>query len=110
MSDSSNDVPSLGRRDFAKLLGAAALGGALPVATREPSSSAVPEGESMTPLSIRDELCDLTAIELASRIRRKEVSAREVVNAHLARIAAVNPKINAIVTLVADRAIAEAIV
>lgn len=52
----------------------------------------------------RDELCELTAIELATRIRRKEISAREVMTAHLARIERVNPKINAIVTLVADRA------
>jgi amidase len=51
-----------------------------------------------------DELCALTAIELAGRIRRKQVSARDVMSAHLARIERVNPKINAIVTLVADRA------
>ncbi len=55
-----------------------------------------------------DELCNLTAVDLASRIRRKQVSAREVMEAHLARIDRVNPKINAIVTLVADRAMAEA--
>jgi len=55
-----------------------------------------------------DELCDLTAVELASRIRRKHVSAREVMSAHIARIERVNPKINAIVTLVADRAMADA--
>jgi amidase len=55
-----------------------------------------------------DELCDLTAIDLATRIRSKQVSAREVMQAHLARIARVNPKINAVVTLVADRAMADA--
>ncbi len=55
-----------------------------------------------------DELCDLTAIELASRIRRKQVSARDVMAAHLARIERVNPTINAVVTLVADRAMADA--
>ena len=53
-------------------------------------------------------LCDLSAIELAARIRRKEVSARDVLNAHLARIERLNPKVNAIVTLVAERAIADA--
>jgi amidase len=56
----------------------------------------------------RDELCDLSAAELAVRIRRKDVSAREVMAAHLARIERVNPKVNAIVTLVADRALADA--
>jgi amidase len=60
-----------------------------------------------TPTSA-DELCDLTAIELATRIRKKQVSAREVMAAHLARIERVNPKINAIVTLVAERALAGA--
>ncbi len=55
-----------------------------------------------------DELCTLTAIELARRIRQKQVSARDVMAAHLARIERVNPKINAIVTLVADRAMADA--
>jgi amidase len=56
----------------------------------------------------QDALCDLDAIELASRIRRGDVSAREVMSAHLARIEHVNPRVNAIVTLVADRAMAAA--
>ena len=40
-----------------------------------------------------------TATELAAGIRAREFSAREVMEAHLARIAAVNPRVNAIVTL-----------
>ncbi|RAI03493.1 amidase [Acuticoccus sediminis] len=47
------------------------------------------------------------ATELAERIRSKEVSPVEVVEAHLDRIQAVDPKINAIVTLAGD-AITEA--
>ncbi len=57
---------------------------------------------------VRDELCDLSAVDLAARIRRKEVSARDVMGAHLARIDRLNPKVNAIVTLVAERAMADA--
>jgi len=49
-------------------------------------------------------LCALSAVELAQRLRAKEVSAREVMAAHLDRIAACNPRLNAIVTLDADRA------
>ena len=49
-------------------------------------------------------ICQLSATELARRIRAKDLSAREVVSAHLDRIARVNPGVNAIVTLVADRA------
>ena len=55
-----------------------------------------------------DELCNLSAVELTARIRRKEVSARDVMAAHLSRIERVNPRVNAIVTLVADRAMAGA--
>ena len=40
-----------------------------------------------------------TATELAAGIRAREFSVREVMEAHLARIAAVNPRVNAIVTL-----------
>jgi amidase len=43
-----------------------------------------------------------TAVELASLIATRAVSPVEVLDAHLATIARVNPKLNAIVTLVAD--------
>ncbi|WP_420035384.1 amidase [Streptomyces sp. cg28] len=46
-----------------------------------------------------DALCALDAVDLAARIRRRELSAREVVAAHLDRIERANPAINAIVTL-----------
>ncbi len=46
----------------------------------------------------------LTAGELAAAIRRKEISAREALDAHYARIDAVNPALNAVVTQVRDRA------
>jgi len=49
-------------------------------------------------------LCELTAVELAARLRAREVSARDVMAAHLDRIAERNPQLNAIVTLDADRA------
>src|SRR6202171_3283768 len=45
------------------------------------------------------------ATTLAALIATKQVSSREVVQAHLDRIAAVNPKINAIVTLLAEDAL-----
>src|SRR2546429_2650711 len=54
------------------------------------------------------DLCFLTAVQLADRIRRRDVSVTEVVEAHLAQIERVNPKVNAIVTLTAERAVAEA--
>ncbi|MCP4036016.1 MAG: amidase [bacterium] len=51
-------------------------------------------------------LCDRTAVELARLVREGELSARELLEAHLARIEAVNPALNAIVTLVPERAAA----
>ena len=95
------------RRDFGRLLGAAALSGVLP--NLESGVSHQPEHHrDATSPDASDELCDLTAVELAARIRRKQLSAREVMTAHLARIERTNPKVNAIVTLVADRALSDA--
>jgi amidase len=54
------------------------------------------------------ELWRETASALAEKIRRRELSAAEVMRAHLARIDAVNPEINAIVTLDREGALAAA--
>ncbi|WP_292658090.1 amidase family protein, partial [Mesorhizobium sp.] len=49
------------------------------------------------------DICRLSAVELAGAIRERELSVREVVAAFLDRIEAVNPLVNAIVSL-RDRA------
>ncbi len=49
-----------------------------------------------------------SATSIAQSIRDKQVSAAEVVQAHLDRIAEVNPSLNAVVQLCADRALEEA--
>lgn len=54
------------------------------------------------------EIWKRTAGELAQSIARRELSAREVVQAHLERIAAVNPKLNAVVQVLQDEALAAA--
>jgi len=91
--DDTNEQMS--RRTFGRKIGAAAVATAL-----HPPVEGTP--------SAQDVLCDLSATELSARIRRKDVSAREVMTAHLARIERVNPRVNAIVTLVAERAMADA--
>ncbi len=48
------------------------------------------------------------AIGLAGLLRRREVSAREVITAHIGRIEAVDPAINAIVTRTFESALAQA--
>jgi amidase len=50
------------------------------------------------------DLSRCSAVELRDLIRKREVSAREVLEAHLAAIARNNPKFNAIVTLAEDEA------
>ena len=54
------------------------------------------------------ELIYKTATDLAGAIRRREVSAVEVVQAHLAQISKVNGDINAVVTVCEERALARA--
>jgi aspartyl-tRNA(Asn)/glutamyl-tRNA(Gln) amidotransferase subunit A len=49
-----------------------------------------------------NELIYSDATRLAELIRTREVSPVEVMKAHLDRIEAVNPKVNAIVTIVED--------
>ena len=54
------------------------------------------------------DLCDRPATELAGLLSAGDVSAREVLQAHLDRIEQVNSSLNAIVTLVPERALQEA--
>jgi amidase len=54
------------------------------------------------------DICSLTAVAMAALIRAKQLSAREAMSAHLRRIERVNPKVNAIVTLVAEQAMENA--
>jgi amidase len=54
------------------------------------------------------ELCFLTAVELAQRIRTRDLSCVEVMEAHLRQIERVNPQVNAIVTLAPEQALAQA--
>src|SRR6185295_1845226 len=53
-----------------------------------------------TPSSV----CFLSTVEMARLIRTKKLSAREALDAHLKQIERVNPKVNAIVTLVPEMA------
>jgi len=56
------------------------------------------------------EICFLTAVELARRIQAKDLSVREVMEAHLAQIERINPQVNAIVTLLPEQAMDQAAV
>ena len=54
------------------------------------------------------EIIYASATDLAQAIQSRQLSAVEVVEAYLARIAAINPKLNAVVQLTAEQALAEA--
>jgi amidase len=88
---------SLTRREFGQTLAAAAA-----------SMSVESAGVDAQSTSAGTELCYSSAVDLAARLRKKEISARDVMAAHLARIEQINPRVNAVVTLVADRAMADA--
>ncbi len=90
----------MGRRDF---LGTVALAGAVAATAR---SSFVGSAEAATQAG--GDITLKSASELASAIRSKQLSSKAIVEAHLARIAEVNPKLNAIVQLTADSARKEA--
>src|SRR5215472_19230178 len=64
---------------------------------------------SSRPVQTPSDICLLSAIEMARLIRSGQLSAREAVLAHIEQIAAVIPKVNAIVTLVGERAMQRAL-
>jgi Asp-tRNA(Asn)/Glu-tRNA(Gln) amidotransferase A subunit family amidase len=51
------------------------------------------------------QLWELAAWDVASRVRRGEMSAREVIESQLTRIEAVNPQVNAVTVVLADSAL-----
>ena len=81
----------LSRRGFGRAVGGVAVAGTVHALTT-PESSAQSGKTEAVPARVSGDLCDLSAVELAARIRRKDVSAREVMTAHLARIERVNPE------------------
>jgi amidase len=90
----------MGRRDF---LNTVALAGAVAAAGR---AALIDPAEAATEPS--NGIITKSASELASTIRSKKLSSRAIVEAHLERIAKVNPKLNAIVQLTTDSARKEA--
>ena len=89
-------APNVTRREFlsaAGSLGVTELVGEAPVLAQNPPK-----------LRPEAELCFKDAVELSRLIHKREVSAREVMTAFLAQIKRVNPKVNAIPTLIEEDA------
>jgi amidase len=89
----------MGRRDFLSTVAAAGAVAAAGQVSLIGSAEAASEANDITSKS---------ASELAGAIRSKKLTSKAVVEAHLDRIATVNPKLNAIVQLTADSARKEA--
>lgn len=93
------------RRGFLRGLGrlVPVAAAALPAVTR----AASPAGAAGS-VDTATEITEMSALRLAQLIREKKVSSVEAVEAFLRQIARVNPLLNAVVTLCADRARMEA--
>lgn len=88
----------MSRRDFGQALGVATATAVVA------NFAAMVPAKAQPAIGGSEQLCEFSAVDMAAKIRRKEVSAREVMEAHLLRIERVNPQVNAIVTLVAEQA------
>src|SRR5215470_2769755 len=66
--------------------------------------AAAPFLAGMLEAQAADSVCFISAVEMARLIRTRKLSAREALAAHLKQIERVNPKVNAIVTLVPELA------
>jgi len=91
------------RRDFLEL-SAAALTGMAFTATSEAASIAPPQGGAQPSASTGIDLSRLTIVEAAERIRAKQLSPLELTQAVLNRIAALNPKLGAFITVASNEA------
>ena len=83
-----------------------AIAGGLAVATLVPGCR--PAATPVTPAGLADPIHFSSVRALADAIARKQVSSEEVTRAFLGRIAVVNPKLNAVVQLDHDGALARA--
>lgn len=90
----------IARRDF---LGSVALAGVAAAAGQTLiSKPAAAASGTVNPI------IQMSASELAAAIRAKKLTSKEIVEAHIERITAVNPKLNAVVQFTADTARKEA--
>jgi CubicO group peptidase (beta-lactamase class C family) len=83
------------------------VGSATPPSVGETSIDAQPVkgGVDVSVTTTATDLWRLSATELAVAIRTNQVSSRDVVETHMRRIEAVNPSVNAVTAVLADRAL-----
>jgi aspartyl-tRNA(Asn)/glutamyl-tRNA(Gln) amidotransferase subunit A len=98
--------PECSRRAFLEkaLMGAASMAGGIGCAAR-PIDMAMSNAATV---AAADDLADLDLHEAATLVRQRKVSPVQLVQACLARIEALNPLINAFITVTAESALAQA--
>jgi amidase len=93
----------LTRRDALKLGTGAAITVATPLLSSAIEQPQPPDpAAENAPVASSEEIVFMRAVDLSDAIRKKKVSAREVVQAHLKQIRRLNDKVNAVVTLVLE--------
>ena len=96
------------RRKFITNLSIGSLGSVLPAYGQPLPEGVVLPQRQFSSTDETEELLYMSATKVAKMIRDKEISSQEVVELCLDRIDAVNPKINAVVQIVRERALMEA--
>ena len=96
------------RRDALKLGTGAAMSAATPLLSASIKKVVAATGRAplfasqAAPPSSSDEICFMRAVDMLDAMRKKKLSAREVMQAHLKQIKRVNEKVNAIITLLPE--------
>jgi amidase len=100
---------NISRRQMIKISSIAALSTVATPAVAVTKSTS-PDIQETKIAVTKNEICFTNAVDLAALLRKKKISAREVMQAHLQQIKNVNPKVNAMVTMVPeDQLMAEAL-
>ncbi len=101
----TGEPPAMSRRTFLTVFGGALTATTLAACESRPALVLATRRKSPT---TPEELIFASATELARAIQKKQISSEEVIKAHLRHLESLNPKINAIVQLTADAALAQA--
>ena len=93
----TQEASNYSRRNFLSLLGGTSTAAALSTVSFTHLTAGSAQARHLSPPRDQTDLTSVSASELARLIRRRAVSSVEVVQAHLDRIAQVNPDLNAVV-------------
>lgn len=108
MSSTSLHRAAASRRAFLRQAGYGAAAALVATSLVSRARAASAPGGFLASKLTNDDPLTTSATKLAAMIREKKISATETVKLHIARIEAVNPKLNAVVAKCYERALSEA--